>query len=213
MPSQNKKSTPLFIWIILIEVVVILLIITESWMQRVVHTEHGWLRDSMGETQAAWIEKTATTWYNEIVVETGALKATYNFLLPTREQIDASTGAEHLGDHWFPLVLSRLQALFAVLYQMFVRLALMLSWLPFIVIASVPAILDGMMTWRIRRCSFVNTSTVVHRMAMNVTGWSVVALILALFVPLPVSPAFFPIVGIIIIIATVQVTANTQKRI
>lgn len=213
MTRATRRPASVLLWLFLIEAIVVLLLIPGHWMREVVRTEHEWLWRGMGPESATWVEGTALTWYTGAVVDTGTLDATYNHLLPTPEQISHGQGMEHIGDQWFPLVESRLEALFATTYQVFVRLALLVSWLPFLAITAVPAVLDGMMAWRMRRQSFAYTSPVVHRFAMQVAAWSCAALVLILFVPFPVSPTVFPILGVVLTLALARIAANTQKRV
>ena len=213
MTRATKRPVSIVLWLFVIEGIVVLLLIPGHWMRDVIRTEHDWLWRGMGAESAAWVEHTALDWYTGAVIETGTLDATYNHLLPTPEQISHAHGMEHIGDHWFPLVESRLDALFATIYQVFVRLALLVSWLPFLTITAAPAILDGMMAWRIRQQSFAYTSPVVHRFAMQAAVWSCAVLVLILFVPFPISPTVFPILGVVLILALARIAANTQKRV
>ena len=212
MTQTRRHRVSILLWLFLIEAVVVLVLIPGNWMREVIRTEHVWLWRGMG-AEAAWVERTALGWYTGAVVDTGALDATYNHLLPTPEQIARGRGMEHIGDQWFPLVQSRLEALFATIYQVFVRLALLVAWLPFLAITAAPAVLDGMMAWRIRQQSFAYTSPVVHRFAMETAAWSCAALALILFVPFPVTPSVFPILGVVLTLALARIAANTQKRV
>lgn len=214
MRPASRRPAPLLLWLFLLETIAVLLIAPGDWMRDVIRTEHEWLWHGMGTESAAWIERTARAWYTETVVDSGALDATYNHLLPTPEERRRSRGLENLGARgWFPLVESRLDALFATVYQVAVRLALLLCWLPFLAITAVPAVLDGMMAWRIRQQSFAYTSPVMHRLAMRAAAWSCAALVLILFAPFPVSPTVFPVLGVVLTLALARIAANTQKRV
>lgn len=209
-----RRPLPVAMWLCLAQLIVILLLVPGEWMQRVNATEHEWLWRDLSPETAAWVEHKAIGWYNGVIVESGALDATYDHLIPTESQRRRSQGLEQLGQSgWFPLVESRLQATFATVYQVFVRLALITAWLPFFAITAAPAVLDGMMAWKIKQAGFAYASPVVHRLALQTVLWSLVALVSLLIAPLPISPAVLPLFGIVIPIALGQVAAHTQKRV
>lgn len=212
--AAARRPLPVAMWLCLAQLLVILLLVPGEWMRRVNATEHEWLWRDLSPETAAWVERRASDWYNSAIVESGALDATYDHLIPTESQRQRSHGLEELGrTGWFPLVENRLQALFATVYQVFVRVALIAAWLPFFAITAVPAVLDGMMAWKIKQASFAYASPVVHRIARQTLLWSLVALGTLLIAPVPISPAVLPLFGIVIPISLGQVAAHTQKRV
>lgn len=212
--SAVRRPLPLAVWLCLAQLLVILLLVPGAWMQRVTATEHEWLWRHMSPETATWIEHKATGWYNGAIVESGALDATYDHLIPTESQRQRSWGMENLGQSgWFPLVENRLQAVFSTVYLVFVRLALIAAWLPFFAITAFPAVLDGMMAWKVKQASFTYASPVMHRVALQTVLWSLVLLVTLLIVPAPISPAVLPLFGIVIPVALGQVAAHTQKRV
>jgi hypothetical protein len=213
MSDPDRNTVPLIAWVLLLELIVILFLVTGSWMHGVAQTENESLKSLMGEKQTQWIKDKAAVWYQESIISPGVIDSTYNMFVPTSTKKTETSGVEKITEVWSGIVQARLDGFFTMVYQVLVRLALMLSWSPFMAIVCIPALLDGAMTWRIRQHSFANTSVMVHRLAMRVTGWSMTIMVAALFLPFPVSPLLFPVTGIVIIISAVQMTINTQKRV
>lgn len=201
------------LWLLLFQLLIVLLLVPGDWMRQVIAKEHAWLWEDMSQPTAEWIEQKALAWYDRSVVRSGFLDATYNHLIPTEAQRAQSRGMENIGTTWFPLVESRLQAFFSTVYQIFLRLALLLAWLPFFTITAIPAVLDGMMAWKARQASFAYASPVMHRVSLHVVLWSMWSLLVLLIAPVPISPAVLPAFGIVIPLALSFMTAHTQKRV
>lgn len=209
--SSRRIGWPLWFFI---EIIVIAVLVPSSWTEDIIRSENHWVRERMGSESAVWIETTAARWYNRVVVETGFLSAAYRHLLPSEDEKKKSRGLEHLGEKvYFPYIEARLKVLFFTVYQLFARLMLLIAWLPFLLIVAVPAVMDGMLSRRIRRLTFAYNSPLVHGYAATAVVYAAVLLFLSLCAPLPLPPEFFPIVLSTMALAAAFMSAHAPKRI
>lgn len=214
MTPGGQRSIPAALWLFFAELLLIVLLVPGGYMRNVVDTEQRWLFQDLSNDTALWVQGKAVNWYTHSVVQSGLLDATYDHLVPNQAQRDRSGGMRNLGyDTWFPTVESRLQAIFAAVYQIFQRLALLTAWAPFLAITAVPAVFDGMVRWRIRRETFAFTSSDLHHVASTTVTWTLWAVPLLLFLPAPVSPNIIPILAIILPMALAHIVVHTPKRL
>ncbi len=212
--SNSPLRVGLPLWFFFIEIIAIAILVPSSWTENTIRSESQWIRARMGRESAVWIETTAARWYNRVVVETGFLNAAYRHLLPSEAEKKRSRGLEHLGEKvYFPYIEARLNVFFYTVYQLFARLALLIAWLPFLLIVAVPAVMDGMLSRRIRRLTFAYNSPLVHGCAAAAVMYAAVLLFLSLFAPVAVPPEFFPIVLSTIALAAAFMSAHAPKRI
>lgn len=177
-------------------------------------SENRWIKERMGHESALWIEKKANRWYTATVVDSGFLRAAYRHMLPGEEEKRRSGALKPLGERvYFPYVEARLKVFFYSLYQIFARIALLLTWLPFLLIVALPAVMDGMLSRRIRRLTFAYNSPLVHAYAAAVLTYCAATLLLALFAPLPLPPEFFPFALSTMALAVAFMSAHAPKRI
>ena len=107
----------------------------------------------------------------------------------------------------------RLALLGDAIYRIIWRGLLVLAFLPFLLAALLPFLVDGMMQRKIRQSNFDYPSPLAHRSSLyTLTG--VLALFPILLVaPVPMPPQTIPLLMIVIPWAANIHIANTQKRI
>lgn len=202
------------VWILFVEFLLIAVLVPSTWTENAIRTENGWVKSRMGHDSAEWIERKSTVWYTALVVDSGFLDAAYRHMLPSEEEKRRSKGLERLGEQVvFPYIEARLKVFFYTMYQLFARLALLVTWLPFLMIVAVPAIIDGMLLWRIRRLTFAYNSPLVHGYATVTVGYGFLILLIALFAPIALPPEFFPFVLSTMALASAVMAAHAPKRI
>lgn len=210
--SKHKSIWLLFLALML-EVVAIGILVPGDWTGWVIAKEQQYIHSQLGDETSTWVMHNSRQWYRSWIVETRMEQAVRDFLIPTEEQRQRSKGMEKMGGFWFHWVEDRIQAFFDVLYQVFTRIALLLVWLPFALILMVPALWDGLMTWKIKKTSFDYSSPIIHRYSMLGLGAGVLLLLMGLFAPLAIPPIVLP--GMIIGLALLAGLAlsHLQKRI
>lgn len=214
MTGQKPSSRAWAVWILFIEILIVAVIVPSTWTENVIRTENAWVKDRMGSGSSVWIERTAARWYTAAVVDSGFLEASYRHMLPSEEEKRRSRGLEGLGERTvFPYIESRLKVFFYTVYQLFARSAVLLAWLPFLLIVAAPAVVDGILLWRARRLTFAYNSPLVHRYATATIGYGFIILLLALFAPIALPPEFFPFVLSTMALGAALMAAHAPKQI
>lgn len=210
--TSRRFGWPL--WFLFIEIIMVAILVPSSWTEDTIRSENLWVKERMGHESAVWIEAMAARWYNRAIVESGFLNAAHRHLLPSEEEKKRSRGLEHLGEKvYFPYIEARLKVFFYAVYQLFARFALLIAWLPFLLIVALPAVMDGMWSRRIRRLTFAYNSPLVHSYAAAIAMHCVIVLLLSLFAPVPLPPEFFPIILSTMVLAVAFMSAHAPKRI
>lgn len=196
------------------QLIVILLLVPSTWMNRVTEIEDHWLTDQMGTASATWVREHAETIYATLVVDSGLLRGTYHLLLPTRTQKAQSGAMSGVGTrHVFPYVRDRLKTAFLVLYQSILRAVMFTAWLPFAGLLLLPAVIDGVIAWRIRKTTFNFASPTLNHYALLAISVVVTGLVVALLAPLPVPPLALPLAILVLCPAFYIAVSHTSKRI
>ncbi|KAA1053855.1 hypothetical protein FHW79_006302 [Azospirillum sp. OGB3] len=215
--SQNATWARWVLWFILGEFVMIAILTPMlgrdalDWLTRV---ERQWSLAELGLNATLWVETSGFRAYATIFRDTGAERNVYEFFLPTQDLIVESRGLEALGANvYFPMVKAGLDALFGSLQRLFVRLAAVVLWLPTVPLFLVPAVLDGMMSWRRKQYTFDYPSPLVHGYAAAAVKCLLVGLPLALLLPVPIPPLLAPFFFIGVSLLIMVVASHTMKRI
>ena len=90
---------------------------------------------------------------------------------------------------WFEYVENRIKTLSAVVWWFFTRLAVTLSWAPFILILAIPAIYDGVAMWRAKRYGFGYSSPVLTMLSS--TALLSEGLAMVMIAPVVIHPLLF----------------------
>ena len=208
-----KKPLWLVAWLLVIEILVILLLVPGDWTDRAIEKESALVEANLGSETRYWIREQAESWYQSVMIDSGFYEGMYYTLIPTEEQRKNSRGMENMGTWWFVWAKGRMEALANVVYQFMTRTALFMTWAPYMLILLLPAIYDGMMTWRIKRTNFDYASPIIHRYGIRFTGYLVLGLGIAFFAPIALNPIIIPIVMMICCVLIGLTMGNLQKRV
>lgn len=196
------------------QLVVILLMVPSSWMERVIQIENEWMDVQMGGSSANWVRSNARRAYDTAVIDSGLMDGTYYLLLPSRQQRAQSGAMSGLGTRIiFPYVRDRLETTFMVVYQSLSRLVLLIAWAPFAALLLIPAIIDGLVSWRIRKTTFDFASPTINHYALTATGGLCTLMVVAVTAPVPVPPIALPIAVILLCPAIYFAVSHTSKRL
>lgn len=210
MASGKKVGWPLAAIMALLQVIVVLTLVPNSWMARVQEHERTLLASGLGTSAAEWVSRKGYDWYMTAFFNSGAVKETYDLFIPDRP---AERGFERAGKPWFQYVEGRLSAFWTAVALMTCRLAMALVWLPYLVILAFPAVLDGMMMWRARREGFTFSSPVVHRYSLRASHALTWLSIISMTAPLAVHPLVFPALLLGAILSLGVVASSMPRRI
>lgn len=205
-----NKQLLLTLFLISLEVLFIAALLPGSWSDKAMQSEAGMIEAVSGREHRDEVLGMATNWYNRSLVETGVWQGLFNMLIP-EEQLREESVVK--ADAWFSIVDERLTAVQKSVYLIYVRIALLFTWLPYLPLLLVPAIWDGLMSWRIKKTNFDYASPILHRYAIRgAIGIGVLTLI-AFMMPIPVAPIYIPIALMALVVAVGIAAGNLQKRI
>lgn len=208
-----KKPWLLVAWLLVIELLVILLLIPGDWTDRVIKRESALVEQSLGIKTRNWIHEKASNWFRSSIIDSGFYQGMYHTLIPSEEERKRSKGMEEMGKGWFDWVKGRMEALVNVIYQFYTRVALLAAWAPYMLILFVPAVYDGIMTWRIKRTNFDYASPVLHRYSIRGAIWLITGLFIAFFAPIAINPIIIPMTMMTCCVLIGVSFGNLQKRV
>ena len=204
-------------WLILclfiIEIVVLMVLLPGSWVNDSINREFVLVGQTYGEERQSWIKSKADSWYRYSIVESGLYDATYNLLIPTEAQKANSIGMENAGDPIFAWVETRIDAFADVIYSFYLRSALLLLWLPYMLILFLPALYDGAMSRKIKKTNFDYASPAVHRWGVRMIGVIAVGLFITFLLPVVLHPLLLPASLGVCCVCIGLIGGNLQKRI
>ena len=216
--GQDRKG--IWLWTIFsavtlffLEFILFAAFIPTNWARQVSETETRWLVEQQGEASAQAIIGQAEGWYRTLFVDTDIAPWTYHILAPGKE-VKVEAGWEGLAENQlWDWTRGRLNVLWGSFGQALQRIALLLSWLPFLAILLVAAIGDGWIRRRIRRHSSAYASPLLHHSSVigDLVLWVLITLLLLAPVPIPAVavPIAFAASAVLVNLAV----TNTQKRL
>jgi hypothetical protein len=200
--------------LVVMELVLLAALVPASWSETVRATEHTWLEQGLGADGAKAVVAQAEDWYERLFVASGLVAASYRLTLPTDQDVAQAGALAPLAT--LPLwswVAGRLKVIWAALYQVLQRLALLAAWWPFLVPLLSAAAGDGWLRRRIRQAGFAYASPLVHAYALRgITGLSV-GIGVVLLLPIPLPALAVPVAGALLAVLLDLVVANAQKRL
>ena len=200
---------------ILVQVLTVLVLVPTTWLEDVIRIEDEMLYATLGEKTAYQVEEKGYRAYETVFVRTGITDYVRLLFIPSEEERARSRGMESLGQEgWFPWIESRGYALQLMLIQAFERLAHIYIWSPVMLLIFLPAAWDGYQNWQMKRTSLGYSSPFWHRIGVQMTGLSVMLMLIGTFVPFPLPPIILPaLIMIVIPFLGSIVIANLPKRI
>jgi len=211
--NAGKKSKLLF-WVIMFEAVFVFLFFPREWAKATIIKEQDILYRHIGETAASDVEGLGIGWYDTVIVNSHLQEQIYKLFLPTKKQIKTSTGLERLGQRSiFPFLESRLQVFFAVLEQMFIRLAVLWSWAPFLALLVIPSTVDGYFSRAKKKFSFAYSSPLLRNASVVGINVLIYGPLLFFFVPIPITPYIYPFFMCVAAVLMAIAIANSQKSL
>ncbi len=160
-------------------------------------------------------ERAAQRTYKHLIVDNNIDKTIKDFILPSDNEKNSSTGLEGLGKYdIFPAAETAIESVFLILRRFLVRIQVIASISPVMLLTfALPAVIDGMMQWRRRQYSFDYPSPVVHGTAATIVKWTIITLFAYALAPLPFHP-LAPLLGAMVLGLSASLwAAHTMKRI
>ncbi len=208
-----KKPWYLVAWLLVIELVVVLILVPGELTDRAIEKEAVLIESSLGKQSSLWVQNKADDWYQTSMVDSGFYNGMYRLFIPTEAERQKSKGLEKFGSLWFKFLDGRIKSFSKVVYQFYTRIALFSLWMPYILVLLVPALFDGLMTWKIKRTNFEYASPVVHRYSTRAIGYIVFGAIIMSFAPIAITPMLMPILMMAWCVLAGLMIGNYQKRV
>lgn len=188
------------------------ILMSSDWITQTIHRERIANQTLLGHEHANAAFAGATDLFTQWFVETGIQRTSFELFVPDQGRLDASGAMANVGSPVWAWTADRIEAFWALIYQIMVRVYTVLQWWPFMILVLLPIIIDGILTRRINSYTFSLTSTHVHGIAVK-SALGVIVIYLALMVlPVFVHPSWFP--GIILLsgISTWLAMVHFAKR-
>ncbi|WP_300500716.1 DUF4400 domain-containing protein [Marinobacter sp.] len=196
--------------LIALEVLFIAALLPGKWSETAMQKEAQMIEMISGREHRDQVLGNATSWYTASLVDTGVWRALYQMLIPEDHLREKSVIK---ADGWFGIVESRLTAIQQSVYLIFVRVSLLFTWLPYVPLLLLPALWDGLMTWKIKKTNFDYASPILHRYAIRGSALVAVLTMISFMMPLPIAPIYIPIALMFSVVAVGIAAGNLQKRI
>lgn len=160
--SQSKSSFWFFLLLTLLAAY--LLLVKADTLERAMAAERADTYELVGELNARTAEVRAHNLFTEWFVNSGATEASFNLLIP--KKIGASD-LDQKADPVFVWIEGRVRATWLVIYQLMMRVSNAVLWWPFIVLTTVPFVVDAMVKRRIKANTFDHASPHVQSLAVR----------------------------------------------
>ena len=208
-----KQPLWLAIWMVAIEAIIVTVLIPGHWTERVIEQESELLEMRLGPEEHRWVHDKARSWFNSSLIDSGYYQAALNHIVPTEEEKARSYGMQEMGGPWFEWAEGRLQAMANAYYHILARFALLLTWAPYFLILLVPAVYDGITTWRIKRTNFDYASPLLHQYSTMGIAYVFIGLVALFLAPIVLDPALIPAVIMVTCVMAGLMIGNLQKRV
>jgi hypothetical protein len=214
MEEKWPKTFWAFIVCFFIEIILVVCLVPNNFIERSILKEQGWTQVMLGEASEALVRKSTDQLYISILGDSGIKETVSSFFIPSEAEIEKSKGWERLGELWFPFIQARGEALAMVIYHIIYRIILLGMWIPSMIIMVVPSMVSGYMAWQIKRYNFAYSSPFLNKYSSMLLMFFSAALIVSFIAPLPIPPMIIPIMTIIVIpFACVLLLGNLPKRL
>lgn len=208
-----KKPWWMAIFVLVIEIAMVLVFIPEGWTQQIIQKESELVNERLSTEAQLWLDTRASEWYQSSMIDSGLYFALYDMVIPSDIEKKNSKGLEKMGGLWFQWMEERLNIISELTYQLFFRIALLRAWLPYLAIMFIPALYDGVMSWKIKKTNFDYASPVWHRYSAKGTLFLGFGLFITLFLPVPLDPSIIPAVMVGGCVLMGLMMGNLQKRV
>lgn len=175
-----------------------LLFVKEPWLMREIVRERDDVRAVLGKEAAERAEARATRIWEAVVVNTGAIDATFRLIAPGTEadKTDRAVNAKLVGARG--MVETRLRVMWSLLYQLLVRLCVASLWWTYGCALLIPCVVDAMVSRRVRATGFGYTSPTAYVAGRHVMFVLPLVAIATLVAPVVLPSAIIPVFVVVL---------------
>ncbi len=213
MKKEQLSWSSKLLWLFLIELLVLALLVPTYWIDTARKREMQRIEQRLGANTRQWAMQKAQGWFQASFVDSGFYQTVHHLLIPTEQERQRSKGLEDFGQGLFNWLSIRLDALIHLLYQFYIRLALLSLWWPYLLLVGIPAIWEGFMVRRIKRTNFDYVSPVLHHYSIRGITLLGAGVLMVWLAPIKLEPMLIPAIMMISCLLAGLALGNIQKRI
>lgn len=209
--SRSKHPILMLLTLLCLEAGVVFLAMPKDTLLTARASESKAVAAFLGKETETRVKDMADNWYTASFIQTGLLKATYDFFI---NQWEGKEGDLKLDDRGLTaLVDKRLDVFWLAVHQAYYRFAIMMAWLPYMLPLLIVATVDGLIQREIRKWQFAFSSPAAHQIAVKIIYGTIAVVILSPFLPIAIPPLTMPgLMGAAAVASWVSM-ANIQKRV
>jgi len=172
-----------------------------------------------GKDGANSIVKKTNSIYETAFVSTGLVETSFALTQASLISEDdplfenRSDGIINFTEHIQSWLNGRITAFWRVIYHAIVRLYIFVEWVPFIVLLTLPAVVEGLVRREIKKISFGYSSPVIYNAALQTLPFTIALPAIYLFLPMDSSPIIPLLWGVLMSGLQFFMFSNLQKRI
>ncbi|TXI03148.1 MAG: DUF4400 domain-containing protein [Rhizobium sp.] len=210
MTAKKREGYPIWLLLLIgvvIEVIFIVAFISPATMRDAINRERLTAIDQIGADSEQSVRNAANGIFKKTIVESGLQKAAYETtgITTNPDSEDSPTTQVSM------FAVHTLQTAFGAYYLMLYRIASMSAWYPLLLPLLLAAMLDGFVYWKVTQWRFSFASPAIHKFGLTSTTTILLVALVALFLPLPLTPFFAPTIVISLSVSTWMLISNMPK--
>ncbi len=203
-----------FFIVLLLEIMIVGVFTPSDWLETSIRKERVMVNNWLGPTTTQALIERTNTLYKAMFVETGLVRASYRYYIPTEDERKHSLGMQTLGQrYFFPYVKTRIDVMWSAIYQSIQRMILLWLWMPYMLPLFVPAFIDGWQRRAIKKVTYGYASPVRYQTAFMLIVLLLAAIPFYLALPVAVTPLIVPAWAMALSGAVMLLSSNLQKKI
>ena len=209
------RSALIMLVLLLLQILVVGVLVPSDFIERQIQNERSMAESWLGQGVAEHVDQRTEAAYTTTLVETGIIQGVHNHLTVDERERGQSDGhsLEGVAETVFPYTESRLEVLWATLYQSFYRAHMILTWIPYLLPIWIPVIWQGVINRRIKQVSYGYASANRYHLSFMAVLLLLALIPFYLFAPVAVPPAFIPAWGMVLAAVMLVLITHFQKMI
>jgi len=214
----SSRGSTVFNWKTALLLLVIMLLVYAfgvnlSWLSDQVRQERLINRAVLGTSIAVQAENRGARWFATLFDRTGIMEATYSAIEMEPEDpnslfADALSPLEKAKKYFG----QRIQVVWTMLLQLFIRISTCMLWWQYAALASFPFVIDAMVARKVKAASFRMASPHAFKLSYVTISALPFVFMLLLFAPLVLSPRLMPVMIMTLAVAVWTGISQFAKR-
>lgn len=189
------------------------IMVSEDYINRALEREQQFNEGFYSTEISQAAQARAERWYTALFIDTGVVQTSFDTTLPTRDDTARSPAVlRTFGGEIFRWWEGRLRSLWAIIWQVFLRVSHLLIWWPYAIILATPWVVDGWVSRKVNQHNFRLSSPIQNSAAVFVIEAVVFVGVAALLLPVAIHPMAVPAAIIAVAVAANRLLANFMKR-